>query len=189
MHQGIQGISQFSSVAQSCPILCDPMNRSTPGLPVHHQLLEFTQTHVHRVSDVIQPSHPLSSPSPPTPNPSQHQSLFQRVNSLHEVAKVLEFQLQHHSFQRNPRADLLQNGLVGSPCSPRDSQESVHITLIYNCYIINWPQENDYFSYDSLWVILYFSYNAHSIFNEYIWNLEGLLTVGLWIGDIIHKHP
>ena len=68
---------QIRSVAQSCPTLCDPMNRSTPGLPVHHQLLEFTQTHVHRVSDAIQPSHPLSSPSPPAPNPSRHQSLFQ----------------------------------------------------------------------------------------------------------------
>ena len=68
---------QFSSVAQSCPTLCDPMNCSTPGLPVHHQLPEFTQTHIHRVSDAIQPSHPLSSPSPPAPNPSQHQSLFQ----------------------------------------------------------------------------------------------------------------
>ena len=65
---------QFTSVAQSCPTLCHPMNCSTPGLPVHHQLLEFTQTHVHRVSDAIQPSHPLSSPSPPAPNPSQHQS-------------------------------------------------------------------------------------------------------------------
>ena len=114
----------FSSVAQSCPTLCDPMNRSMPGLPVHHHLPDFTQTHVHRVSDAIQPSHPLSSPSPPAPNPSQHQSLFQWVNSSHEVAKVLEFQLQHQSFQRNPRADLLQNGLVGPPCSPRDSQES-----------------------------------------------------------------
>ena len=68
---------QFSLVAQSCPTLCDPMNRSAPGLPVHHQFLEFTQTHVHRVSDAIQPSHPLSSPSPPAPNPSQHQNLFQ----------------------------------------------------------------------------------------------------------------
>ena len=68
---------QIRSVAQSCPTLCDPMNRSTPGLPVHHQLPEFTQTHVHRVSDAIQPSHPLSSPFPPAPNPSQHQSLFQ----------------------------------------------------------------------------------------------------------------
>ena len=68
---------QFSSVAQSCLTLCDPMNRSTPGLPVLHQLLEFTQTHVHRVSDAIQPSHPVSSPSPPAPNPSQHQGLFQ----------------------------------------------------------------------------------------------------------------
>ena len=115
---------QFSSVAQSCPTLCDPMNRSMPGLLVHHQLPEFTQTHVHQVSDAIQPSHPLSSLSPPAPNPSQHQSLFQWVNSLHEVAKVLEFQLKRHSFQRNPRADLLHNGLVGSPCSPWDSQEA-----------------------------------------------------------------
>ena len=68
---------QFSSVAQLCPPLCDPMNRSTPGLPVHHQHPEFTQTHIHRVSDAIQPSHPLSSPSPPAPNPSEHQKLFQ----------------------------------------------------------------------------------------------------------------
>ena len=82
---------QFCSVTQSCLTLCDPMNRSTPGLPVHHQLLEFTQTHVLWVSDAIQPSHPLSSPSPPAPNPSQHQSLFQWVSSSHEVAKVLEF--------------------------------------------------------------------------------------------------
>ena len=88
------------------------MNRSTPGFPVHHQLPEFIQTRVHRVSDAIQPSHLLSSPSPPAPNPSQHQSLFQLVNSLREVSKVLEFQLWHHSFQRNPRVDLLQNGLV-----------------------------------------------------------------------------
>ena len=72
-----RAVIEFSSVAQSCPTLCDPMDRSIPGLPVHHQLLEFTQTHVHRVSDAIQPSHPLSSPSPPAPNPSQHQSLFQ----------------------------------------------------------------------------------------------------------------
>ena len=145
---------QFSSVTQSCPTLCDPMNPSMPGLRVHHQLPEFTQTHVHRVSDAIQPSHPLSSPSPPTPYPSQHQSLFQWVNSSHEVAKVLEFQLYHHSFQRNPRADLLQNGLVGSPCSPRDSQESsptpqfkkhqfldAQLSSQSNSHIHPWPQE------------------------------------------------
>ena len=84
---------QFSSVAQSCLTLCDPMNCSMPGFPVQHQLPEFTQTHVNLVGDAIQPSHPLSSPSPPAPNPSQHQGLFQRVNSLHEVAKGLEFQL------------------------------------------------------------------------------------------------
>ena len=75
--------SQFSSVSQSCPILCDPMNRSTPGLPAHRKLPEFTQTHAHQVSDAIQPSHPLSSPSPPAPNPSQHQGLFKWVNSSH----------------------------------------------------------------------------------------------------------
>ena len=86
---------QFSSVTQSCPTLCNSMNHSTPGLPVHHQLPEFTQTHVHHVGDTIQPSHPLSSPSPPAPNPSQHQGLFQWVNSSHEVAEVLEFQFQH----------------------------------------------------------------------------------------------
>ena len=89
----IKHIYQFSSVTQSCPTLWNPMNRSTPGLPVHHQLPEFTQTHVHRVGDAIHPSHPLSSPSPPAPNPSQHQGLFQWVNPSHEVAKVLAFQL------------------------------------------------------------------------------------------------
>ena len=116
--------SGFSSVAQSCLTLCNPINCSTPGLPVHHQLPEFIQTHVHRVGDAIQPSHPLSSPSSPAPNPSQHQSIFQRVNSSHEVAKILEFQLQHQTFQWTPRTDLLQERLVRFPCSPRDSQES-----------------------------------------------------------------
>ena len=114
---------QFSSVTQLCLTLCDPMNRSTPGLPVHHQLPEVIQTQVHQVGDAIQPSHPLSPPSY-APNPSQHQGLFWRVNSSHEVAKVLEFQLQYQSFQWTPRTDLLQDGLVGSSCSPRDSLES-----------------------------------------------------------------
>ena len=81
-------VYQFSSVAQSCPTLCDPMDCSMPGLPVHHQLPEFTQTHVHWVSDAIQPSHPLSSPLPPTFNLSQHQGLFKWVSSSHQVAKV-----------------------------------------------------------------------------------------------------
>ena len=89
---------QLSSIAQLCPTLYDPMDYSTPGLPVHHQLLEFTQTHVHWVGDAIQPSHPLSSPSPPAFNLSQHQGLFQWVSSFHQVAKVLELQLQHQSF-------------------------------------------------------------------------------------------
>ena len=100
------------------------MNRSMPGLPVHNQLLESTQTHVHLVGDTIWPFHPLLPPSPLASNPSQYQGLFQWVNSSHEVAKVLEFQLQHQSFQWIPRTDLLQDGLVGSPCSPRGSQES-----------------------------------------------------------------
>ena len=114
----------FSSVAQSCPTLWDPINCITPGLPVHHQLLESTQTHVHWVDDAIQPSHPLSFPSPPALNLSQNpnRGLFQWVSSSHQVAKVLE--PQHQSFQWTPRTDLLQDGLAGSPCSPRDSQES-----------------------------------------------------------------
>ena len=90
---------QFSSVAQSCPTLCNAMDCSTPGLPVHHQLPEFTQTHIHWVGDAIQPLHPLSSPSAPDFNLSQHQRLFKWVSSLHQVAKVLEFQLHHQSFQ------------------------------------------------------------------------------------------
>ena len=83
---------------QSCPTLGDPIDCSTSGLPVHHQLTEFTQTHVHWVRDAIRPSHPLSSPSPPVFNLSQHQGFFKWVSSLHQVVKVLEFQLQHQSF-------------------------------------------------------------------------------------------
>ena len=97
---------QFSSVTQSGLTLCDPMDSSMPGLPVHHQLPEFTQTHVHWVGDAIQPSHPLSSPSPAF-NLSQHQGLFIWVSSSHQVAKVLEFQLQHQSFQWMFRTDSL----------------------------------------------------------------------------------
>ena len=98
---------QFSSVAQSCLTLRDPINHSTPGLPVYYQLPDSTQTHVHWVSDAIQPSHPLSSPSPPALNLSQHQGLFKWISSSHQVANVLEFQLQHQSFQWTPRTDLL----------------------------------------------------------------------------------
>ena len=99
----------YSSVqfTQSFPTLCNPMDCSMPGLPVHHQLPEFTQTHVHWVGDAIQPSHPLSSPSPPAFDLSQHEGLFQWVSSSQQVAKVLEFQLQHQPFQWTPRTDLL----------------------------------------------------------------------------------
>ena len=118
---------QFSSVTQSCPTLCNPADCSTPGLPVHHQLLEFTQwafIHAHWVSDAIQPSPPLLSPSPPALNHSQHQGLFKWVSSSHQVAKVLVFQLQHQSFQWIFRTDFLYDWLVWSPCSPRDARES-----------------------------------------------------------------
>ena len=100
-------LSQFSSVAQSCLTLCDPMDCSTPSLPAHYQLLEFTQTHVHQVGDAIQPSHLLSSLSPPAFHLSQHQGLFKWVSSSHQVAKVLEFQLQHLSFQWIFRTEFL----------------------------------------------------------------------------------
>ena len=100
------------------------MDCSMTGLPIYHQLLELAQTHVHRVGDAIQPSHSLLSPSSSVFSLSQHQGLFIWVSSSHHVAKVLEFQLQHQSFQWTFRTDFLLDGLVESPCSPRDSQES-----------------------------------------------------------------
>ena len=117
----LQSSVQFGPVAQSCLTLWDPMDCSTPGLPVHHQLLEFTKTHVHSVDNAIQPSHPLLSPSPPAFKLFQHQGLFQWISSSHQVAKVLE--LQHQSFQWIFRTDFLYDWLVWS-WSPRDSQES-----------------------------------------------------------------
>ena len=98
---------QFNSLTQSCPTLWDPVNHSTPGLPVHHQLPEFTQTHVRWVGDAIKTSHPVSSPSPPALNLTQHQGLCKWVSSSNQVAKVLEFQLQRQSYQQTPRTDLL----------------------------------------------------------------------------------
>ena len=149
---------QFSSVTQSCPTLCDPINCSMPDLPVNHQLPEFTQIHVHWVGDTIQPSHPLLSLSSPALNLSQHQGLFKWASPSHQVAnqysKVLEFQLQHQSFQWTPRTDLLQYGLAGSPCSPKDSQESsltsqfesinslaLSSHMSVNSHIHTWPKE------------------------------------------------
>ena len=119
-------LNQFSSVTQSCLTLCEPMDCSTPGFPVHHQLPELAQTHVHWVSDAIQTSHPLSSPSPPAFDLSQHEGLFQWVSSSHQVAKVLEL----HSFSISPASEysglisFMMYWLVWSPCCPRDSQES-----------------------------------------------------------------
>ena len=115
---------QFSSIQSLSHVrlFCDPMDCSTPGFPVHHQLLELAQIHVYWVSDAIQPSDPLSSSSPSAFNLSQHQDLFQWVSSSHQLAKVLE--LQHQSFQWIFRIGFLEDWLVGSPYSPRDSQES-----------------------------------------------------------------
>ena len=123
-------VVQFRSVTQSCPTLCDPMNHSTPGLPVQHPPPEFTQTHLHRVGDAIQPSHLLSPSSPPVLSLSQHQDFFQWIGFSHQVAKVLELQLQHQSFQWIFRVDFLSDWLVWSPCSARDSQEVFSSTTI-----------------------------------------------------------
>ena len=117
-------VTYCCSVAQSCPTLCDSMDYSIPGFPVHHQLLELAQTHVHWVDNAMQPSHPLSFPSCPAFNLSQHQGLFQWVSSLPQVARVLELQLQHQPLQWIFRDDFLKDGLAWSPCCPRDSQES-----------------------------------------------------------------
>ena len=114
----------FSSVNQSCPTLCNLMDCSNPGFPVHHQLPELAQTHMHWVGDAIQPSHPLSSPSPPAFNLSQNLGFFQWASSSHQVAKVLELQLQHQSFQWIFSTYFLSYWLVCSPCSPKDSKES-----------------------------------------------------------------
>ena len=145
---------QVSSVAQSCPTLWDPMNRSTPGLPVHHQFPESIQTHVHRVGDAIQPSHPLSSTSPPSPNPSQHQGLFQWVNSSHQVAKVLEFQYfsispsNEHPGLISFRMDWLDllavQGTLKSFLQHHSSKASILRTQPSsqsNSHIHTWPQE------------------------------------------------
>ena len=119
--QSVLSSEYLSLVAQSCLTLCDPMDCSTPSFSAHHQLLELSHTHVHQVGDAIQPSHLLSSPSPLAFNLSQHPGLF---SSSHQMAKVLEFWLQHQSFQWILRNDFVHDGLVGFPCSPRDSQES-----------------------------------------------------------------
>ena len=114
----------FSSVALMCLNLCDNTDCSVPGIPVLHQYPSSAHTHVHQVGDAIQPSHPLWSPSPPASSLSQHQGFSQWISSSHQVAKIAEVQRQHQSFQWIFRTDFLYDWLVGSPCSPRDSQES-----------------------------------------------------------------
>ena len=155
------------SVTQSCPTLFDPMDWSMPGFPVLHRLPEFAQTHVHWVGDAIQWAYLLSSPSPPACSLSQHQSIFQWVCSLHQVAKVLEVQLQHQPFQWIFRVDFLLDWLVGSPCCPRDSQESSLapqfkgitssvLSLFLSCSS-RMLKEHCFFSELTLWVLCHFS--------------------------------
>ena len=144
---------QFSTVAQSCPTLCDPMNRSTPGLLVCHQLPEFTQTHVHRVSDAIQPSHPLSSPSPPAPNPSQHQGLFQWVNSSMRWPKYWSFSFSISPSKEIPglisfRMDWLDllavQGILKNLLQHHSSKPQffgIQPSWQSNSHIHTWPQE------------------------------------------------
>ena len=136
---------QFSSVAQSCPTLCNPMSHSTPGFPVHHQLPESTQTHVHWVGDTIQPSHPLPSPSPPALKLSQHQGLFQWISSSHQVTKVLDFQLQLSPSNEHPglisfRMDWLDllavRGTLKSLLQHHSSKASV-LRVIINCTVFS----------------------------------------------------
>ena len=142
---------QFSSVAQSCQTICNPIDCSRPGFPVHHQLLELAQTHVHRVGDAIQLSHPLSSLFPPALNLSQHQGLFQCISSLHQVAKVLELQLQHQSFQSIFRVEskiliteppgslatlLLEQISLNHPWLPQHLQNLVHSFLMADRMLI-----------------------------------------------------
>ena len=146
------------SVTQSCPTLCDPMDCRKPGFPILHHLPELAQTHVHRVSDAIQPSHPLSSPSPPVFNLTSIRVFSNE--SLHQVAKVLEFQLQYQSFQWIFRTDFLQDWLIGSPCSSRDSQKSsptpqfksinsLALSFLYSSTLIS---IHDYWKKPKLWL-------------------------------------
>ena len=135
---------QFNSITQLCPTLCDPMNHSMPGLPVHHQLPEFIQTHVHWVGDAIQPSHPLHSPAPSVSNPSQHQGLFQWINSSHEVAKVLEFQPDGYPLELTGWISLQSKGLsrVFSNTSVQKHQFfGSQLSSLSNSHIHTWVLE------------------------------------------------
>ena len=140
---------QFSSVAQSSPTLCDPMNCSTSGLPVHHQLTEFTQTHVQRVGDTIQPSNSLSFPSPPGPNPSQHQGLLQWVNSSHHVVKVRSFSFSISPSNEHPglisfRMDWLDILAVQGTLKSLLQHHSSEVSLFWHSAIFTVPLSHPY---------------------------------------------
>ena len=144
-HPSYKLLIQFVVVARSHPTVCDAMDCSLPGFTVLCYFPEFAQIHVHQVSDTIQPSHPLSPPSLPAPNPSQHQGLFQWVSSSHQLAKLLEFQLQHQhqSFQWIIRTDFLEDWLVWFPCNPRGLksllQHHSSKASILRCWVLHSP--------------------------------------------------
>ena len=140
----LKQISPQGSSVQSCPTLCNPMNCSTPGLPVYHQLPEFTQTHAHWVGDAIQPSHPLSSPSPPALTLSQHQGLFKWVNSSHQVAKVLEFQLQQPT-RKNRTENKIFSIIKEYWYSLHKLRQQNYSTLVYPCiFVVTYMQHPQY---------------------------------------------
>ena len=172
---------QIRSVAQSCPTLCDPMNCSTPGLPVHHQLPEFTQTHVHRVSDAIQPSHPLSSPSPPAPNPSQLHSLFQWVNSSHE-------QNTEKQINRKKKKKRWKEGIL-MPLIFMSHNYLTHYKCQLWMLLINvWINEFKIHDELILKICIYYNISIHIFWNS-LYVIIFIILQHLWTGKIEYIHP
>ena len=178
---GTQFSVQLSSVAQSCPTLCDPIC-STPGLPVHHQLPKFTQTHVHRVSDAIQPCHPLSSPSPPAPNPSQHHSLFQWVNSSHE--QNTEKQINRKKKKKNRWKEGILMPLIFMSHNYLTHYKCQLWMLLINVWI------NEFNIHDELIlkICIYYNISIHIFWNS-LYVIIFIILQHLWTGKIEYIHP
>ena len=173
----IKQLCCWCSIAQLCLTLCDPMDRNTPRFPVHHQFPELAQTHVHWVGDAIQPSHPLSSPSPPDFYLSQHQSLFKHVDALHQVAKILE--LQHQSFHWIFRVDFLYDRLVWSPWCSRNCQESSPAPQFIGSSLTT--QEC---SHSLIWLIWILHLSSPSDWSKYHHMIQIRLPKMLWLKSL-----